>query len=130
MNIERHNAIIARIEADPSCWNQSAWHCSTSHCYGDWAQIESGKPANDKTVRGDAREWLDLNRYEAEYAFAGHRTLSELKALPERFDRAGRDLDGYDRYGYNRYGYDLDGYDRAGYDRDGLDKNNKRKPAV
>jgi hypothetical protein len=158
MNIERHNAIIARIEADPSCWKQSSWHCGTSHCYGGWAQIESGKPANDSTARGDAREWLDLNRYEAEYAFAGNRTLAELKALPERFnlagydragynrdgyDRDGRDRAGYDRDGFDRYGldrdgrdragYDLDGrdragYDRAGYDRDGLDKNNKRKP--
>jgi len=24
---------IARIEANPKSWDQSAWHCDTSHCY-------------------------------------------------------------------------------------------------
>jgi hypothetical protein len=137
MNIELHNKIIAKITANPECWNQESWHCGTSHCYGGHAQIMSGNPANDTTVRRDARIALDLSGPEADYAFAGSRTLEELKELPEWINRdgydqygfnwAGYDQYGFNRDGFNRAGYNRAGYNRAGYDRDGLDKNNKPK---
>ena len=107
MNIERHNAIIAKIEANPQCWDQTTWHCGTAHCYAGHAQIESGVKPNVDTVRHDARIWLNLSRAEADYLFEGDRSLAELKAGPA--------------------GYDSDGYNCAGYDADGLDINNKPK---
>jgi hypothetical protein len=149
MNKERMQIIVDRIEANPACWKQSSWHCGTSHCLAGHAQIDSGANPDNNTVRRDARMWLDLSLSEANYLFAGTRTIEDFKAaLTDSYDRAGYDRDvydragydrdgynraGYDRDGYNRAGYDRDVYDRAGYDRDGydrddLDKNNKPKP--
>ena len=56
MNIERHNQIIAKIEENPSCWNQAHWHCGTAHCYGGWAQILSGKKADIAIVCRNANQ--------------------------------------------------------------------------
>ena len=85
MNIERHNQIIAKIEENPSCWNQKEWHCGTAHCYGGWAQILSGKNADIRAVRRDARQWLGLSSFEADRAFSSVNTLEYLKSLPEMF---------------------------------------------
>ena len=142
MNLENFNKVLAQIEANPSCWNQEDWHCGSSHCFGGWAQILSGKEANLETVRGDAREYLNISAVDANWLFRGTRTLEEIKSFPNlghgSFDPDGFDRDGFDRLGYNRSGYNRSGYDRSGYnrdgynrdgcDRDGLDKNNKRKP--
>lgn len=112
MNIENHNKIIAKIEADPSCWNQKKWHCGTTHCYAGHAQIEAGQaPGGD--VRRDARTFLDLNSWQADYAFCINRSLKELKRLPEYF--AGLDNAYFDRF--RRYS--------DGLDCDGLDHNNQ-----
>ena len=122
---DRHDAIIAKIEADPGCWLQTNWHCGTKHCYAGLAQIDSGKQPNASSVRVDARIWLGLNICDADWLFDVSRTLSDLKNFTPTTDRYGRD--GYNRKGYNRKGYDRKGYDRDGYDRDGLDLNNQRK---
>ena len=122
MNIERHNQIIAKIEENPSCWNQAHWHCGTAHCYGGWAQILSGKKADIATSRRDARQWLDLSFWEAGISFSVFNTLEDLKNLPEMFS--------YNHDGYTHDGYTHDGYDRDGYNRDGLDANlNTKEPS-
>jgi hypothetical protein len=117
MNKERLQAIIDRIEADPTCWYQKTWHCQTAHCVAGHAQIDSGRPISDATVRGDAREWLDLSSTDANWLFSPSRTLADFK----QFVRDGYDRAGYNRAGYDSDGYDCDGYDRAGYDRAGYD---------
>lgn len=40
MNIPRFAAIVARIEANPKCWDQAVWHsdCGTAHCLFGHAQ--------------------------------------------------------------------------------------------
>ncbi|MGL5937068.1 MAG: hypothetical protein ACRCZI_15765 [Cetobacterium sp.] len=111
MNQAHYKKVLAQIEAHPETWNQKMWHCGTTHCFAGWAQVLSGKQANEDTARRDARVYLDLSIYEADYLFDPCRSLDDLKA-------------GYDRDGYNR-----DGYNRAGYDRDGLDINNRPKEA-
>ena len=116
MNRDTFQKVLDKISGDPSCWNQHDWHCGTQHCFGGWAQILSGKEVDPKTARRDARKFLQLSSKEADYLFAGHRTLEDFQDFIER-DRAG-----YDRAGYDRAGYDRDGYDRAGYDRDGYDR--------
>ena len=131
MNIERHNQIIAKIEADPESWNQKAWHCETKHCYAGYAQILSGKGSNNILVRHDARLWLQISKKEANYLFSRERTLEDLKNFTlynladydrAGYDRAGYNRNGYDRDGYNQSGYDSDGYNLAGYDQDGYDR--------
>jgi hypothetical protein len=136
MNRENYRKVLDQIEAHPETWNQSFWHCGTTHCFAGWAQILSGKPADDGTVRRDARIYLDLSLIEADYLFAPQRTLDDLRDGYNRdgYNRAGLDRDGYNRAGYNRDGYnrdglDRDGLDRAGYDRDGLDIDNHPKEA-
>jgi hypothetical protein len=133
-NLKLHNEIIETIEANPSCWKQNSWHCGTSHCYGGWAQIKSGKPANDGTVRRDARMALGLTLTEANYAFNGSNSLETIKNLPkylkeyrdgfdrDGFDRGGFDRGGFNRYGLDPYGFDRDGFNRYGFNRDGLNR--------
>ena len=110
MNKENYAKVLAQIEVHPETWKQDSWHCGTQHCFAGHAQILSGRPADDKTARRDARIFLDLSRVEADYFFQAYRTLKDF------------------RDGYNRAGYDRAGYDRDGYDSDGLDKHNKSKP--
>jgi hypothetical protein len=122
-------AVVNQILDKPACWNQSAWHCGTSHCFGGWAQVLGGKPADEMTVQKDAREMLELDAGEAEWLFAGYRLLPELHGFvaaklagEDYWSRAGYNRDGYNRDGYNRDGYNRAGYDRAGYDRAGYDR--------
>jgi len=136
MNIENFKLVLAKIESDPNCWDQSNWHCGTKHCFAGWAQILSGKEPNVHTVRTDAREFLDIDKPYADYLFDPDRTINDLKDIAsggyncagydrDGYDRTGYDRAGYNRYGYNRYGYNRNRYNRDGYDSDGLDSNNK-----
>lgn len=107
MNREHYQLVLDQITAHPETWNQTQWHCGTTHCFAGWAQVLSGQPANKDTARRDARIYLDLSYQEADYLFAAHRSLNDLR---DAYDGAG-----YDRDGYNRAGYDRDGYDRDGF---------------
>jgi hypothetical protein len=129
MNLANWKLVIDQIKANPSCWKQSSWHCGTSHCFGGWAQILSGKPADENTVRRDARVFLEISRTDADYYFSGDRIIEDFEwPLTDEakdndgYDRAGYNRDGYDRAGYDRAGYDRAGYDRAGYDCAGYDR--------
>ncbi len=147
-NLENIKLVLDKIENNPECWDQTQWHCGTSHCFAGWAQVLSGKEEDDATVRSDARLFFGFNNREASYYFDGYRTLNELKtSLLNFYDENGYDLQGYDKYGYDAQGfdsiglnkegfdcdgydcngYDRDGYDRDGYDEDGFDKDNKYK---
>ena len=138
LNRENLKLVLDHIKADPDTWDQTNWHseCGTKHCFAGWAQILSGKPLSLGTVRRDARIFLGLAKPEADYLFAGSRTLEDFEMVLTKglyahagYNHDGYDHAGYDRVGFNRDGYDRDGYDRegydyAGYDRDGLDANN------
>jgi hypothetical protein len=115
-------AVMAHIEANPECHKQNSWHCGTSHCFGGWAQIMSGKNANDLTVRRDARVFLGLTFIEANDLFCAYNSRADLREMVDNMVSAGYNRDGYNRDGYNRDGYDRAGYDRAGYDRAGYDR--------
>ena len=111
MNKQNYQRVLDQIEQHPDTWDQSQWHCGSTHCFAGWAQLLSGKTSNDKTTRRDARIYLDMSFCEADYFFSPHRTISEL------------------RTGYDGDGCDGDGYDRYGYDRDGLDEHNRPQEA-
>jgi len=119
MNTENFQRVLEKIEACPAEWDQGSWHCGTKHCFAGWAQILSGKPANDATARVDAREWLGLTRYEADYFFSMVRTLEDFQA---GYDKDGYNRDGHRRDGYNQAGYNWDGYNQAGYNWDGYNQ--------
>ena len=147
-NIENCKLVLKQIKEHPETWNQKKWHCGTSHCFAGWAQILSGKEPDQFTVRKDARVFLGLSRPEANYYFAGSRTLEELETVtkdfydqdgldPDGYNQEGYDQEGYDHRGYNCYGYNWEGYNcygfnregynQEGYDDDNLDKNNNPK---
>lgn len=99
----RYRAVVEYIKAHPKEYNQSSWHsaCGTTACFAGHAQIMSGKSPNRGTARRDARMWLGLTHYEADYLFDCCQRLEVIA-------------------GFNR-----DGFDRDGYDRDDLDCMNK-----
>jgi hypothetical protein len=123
--------VVNQILEHPETWDQKCWHgcnsCGTTHCVGGWLQVKSGKPANNSTVRGDAKSALALTDYEAAWLFSGTRSLSDIYHFAEHFscdgfNRSGYDRTGYDRAGFNRAGYDRDAYDCAGFNRDGFNR--------
>ena len=120
MNREHYQQVLDQITAHPETWDQTQWHCGTTHCFAGWAQLLSGHPAKDATVRRHARMYLDLSFEEANWLFSTEITLAELQG----FRNGDHEAD------YSRAGYDRDGLDRAGYDRDGLDRQNRPRPGV
>ena len=144
-NAERLKQVLARIEQHPEQWDQSRWHCGSSHCFCGMAQIMAGYPADDDKVRAQAREWLGLSLIEFDSLASGPNTLKYLRRrvgeLMAGYDGEGYDCNGYDCEGYDRRNRDRNGYlsdscprryryDRDGYDNDGLDINNKPRPTV
>lgn len=107
---DRHDAIIVKIKANPSCWDQSNWHC----CYAGHAQIDSGKTPDNKTARRDARIWLGLTKFEADYLFSKYRTLDQL----ESFSIHEKRLNYLGNHGFDKYAFDSNGFDRDGLDKD------------
>lgn len=117
MNLVHYQQVLDQIVAHPETWDQTQWHCGTSHCFAGWAQVLSGKPADETTARRDARIYLDLSSWQADQLFHASTTLDELQAGVSK-----------DRETYDRQGYNMAGYDMAGYDRDALDQNNRPRP--
>ncbi len=125
LNKENFQAVLDRIKANPCSWDQSKWHCGTTHCFAGHAQIMAGKPIDDATVRRDARMYLGLKQCDASVLFRSDATIEDF----EEFLRTeGYDEQGFDCAGYNREGYGIQGFHRDGYDTDGLDINNKPRP--
>ena len=102
MDLDRLAAIVARITADPACWNQEHWHCGTAHCLAGHAQIDAGKGVKTCTTEADAVAWLGLTQAEAYYLFDANRTLADFGTVVTQgfvFDSAGFDPQGYDHCG-------------------------------
>jgi len=121
-NIENIQKVLNIIEKNPSSWNQSRWHCGTSHCFAGWAQIVARKPICDHPliVIRDARLFFGFTQKEADYYFAGGRTFKELQnAVNPWYDEHGFDINGYNDQGFNKQGYDRKGYNAEGYNAEG-----------
>ena len=148
-NAERLLQALTYVEQHPEQWGEMARHHGAGHCFCGTAQILAGHPADNRKLRAQVREWLDLTSREFWLLVDYNSTLESMRCrvgrLIEGYDRNGYDRDGYDRdgcdragydvagydrmgydcYGYNRNGYSRHGRDRDGYDSDGLDANNK-----
>lgn len=103
MNAERLAALIAKIEANPGCWDQAHWHCGTAACLAGLAQLASGKKANSFWACRDGCDYLDLTLAQGRYLFNARRTLADFKEFltlkPGEYGAAGYDVDGLDRAG-------------------------------
>lgn len=70
MNKKNLARVMNQIIEHPETWDQSNWHCGTSHCFAGWAQVMSGKNPSDLSASDDAREWLGLGYYDSKWLFA------------------------------------------------------------
>jgi hypothetical protein len=104
-NIEKLRAVLAKIEADPTLWDQAFWikrtDCGTAGCFAGWAcMLDGAKPIGLRhwdegveqaaevitsagvvqDVDSAAAEILDLTEPEADILFYGDNTLDDLRA--------------------------------------------------
>lgn len=110
---ELARAAINQILENPESWDQTEFHCGTSHCFGGWCQILSGN-AKSRNVLGELPELLGITQAEASWVCYGDRLITEIHGFvdclindKEYFDRDGFSRDGFDRAGYNRGGVRL-----------------------
>jgi hypothetical protein len=91
-------ATLAAIESHPDHWDQSSWHCGTSHCFAGFAEmlrlgrspVEKCSEAGEARIQakpGDSvlidfvatRLWLGLDRFEFDEICAGENTLEDIR---------------------------------------------------
>jgi hypothetical protein len=125
-------AAVNQIIQHPETWNQFEWHCGTGHCIGGWCEVLSGDGVTDKAGI-HAEKLLGISHDDANWLFAGNRTLGEIYAYAkatiagkEYFDRDGFDRAGFNRAWFNCAGFDRDGFDRDGFNRDGFNRDGKK----
>lgn len=109
------------ILENPAKWNQTMWHCNSSHCFLGWVQVLHDLP---HTLHiGELDELTGIPTRDLEWLSDFNRTLFEIRCyiVTELSGQSFFSEDGYSRLGYNRDGYDRNGFDRNGYDRDGYD---------
>lgn len=94
MNIERFKQVLEMIEANPEHWNQSHYHCDTSHCFAGFCDlVEQGLPASTDQESHElynlrysscaerAKSFLEINEGEAGFLFACCRTLDDFRLM-------------------------------------------------
>lgn len=61
MRVKRLREIVDYIEKHPEHWDQSTWHCDTSHCVAGFAQIREAGYKLGTRVRFDEliRRWVN-----------------------------------------------------------------------
>lgn len=142
---------VKDAQDNPDHWDQSDWHCNTSHCIGGFGDMRrnglSPQDAWPQTVTVFAIDYPYWG-LEAEI-FSGSNSLTTILECLEfirvhgfEYNREGYNIDGYDKDGYDEdgydcferdkngfdsngydfHGYDYEGYDHEGYDHEGYDK--------
>ena len=118
MNKKHYKKVLDLIISNPESWDQTKWHCETSHCFAGHAQnlwrnqICHGYIGTE-IVRQEARLYVGLTKFEADYLFSVYRTFKDFQEFLEKYDDP--------TFIYYVDGYNKDGYDKDGYDDDGLD---------
>lgn len=92
----RLDLVLATIEANPSHWDQSDWHCGTSHCFAGFAQYLAvdwnlSMPATGcftLTIDGkkraawdDAEVWLGIDGVQSSRLFCGGNSFCKLESI-------------------------------------------------
>lgn len=97
VNVELLQKTLDTIEQLPQHWNQSFWHCGTSHCFGGFAEliannipietshdeIERLRIARKLGVRTsiEAERLLGISVEDADVLFYGYNTLELLERM-------------------------------------------------
>lgn len=104
-NVERLRALRQTVKVNPENWDQTYWArkttCGTTMCLAGWAAYLAGKEIDwpksnnstsavnaeylttGETIEGFAREWLELDEYEAEDLFHSYTQLDAQTVLNE-----------------------------------------------
>lgn len=87
MNQERLQAIINRIDADPTCWEQTRSGYVHNDSWLNGAYAIEGHAMRDAGKVGDpwelGKEWLELTTREANWLFDAFRKLPAIKYFCE-----------------------------------------------
>lgn len=109
VNVELLQKTLDTIKANPQHWDQSKWHCGTSHCFAGFAEliaknipIETDESIlirderfydpkfNDWSTSEHATELLGISDNDAETLFASYRTLEDLEEMVASLIKYGR----------------------------------------
>lgn len=109
VNVELLQKTLDTIKANPQHWDQSKWHCGTSHCFAGFAEliaknipIETDESIlirderfydpkfNDWSTSEHATELLGISDNDAEELFASYRTLEDLEKMVASLIKYGR----------------------------------------
>jgi hypothetical protein len=82
---ELYVAAINQIIAKPETWDQSEWHCGTTHCVGGHCQIMGGRPESIKSVCKDCQDLLGLDYDAVSWMTSANRTFVELYEFAKTF---------------------------------------------
>jgi hypothetical protein len=77
-------AVLTRITNHPETWNQSFWHCGTTHCVAGWCQIIGGFNINTDPLITSERA-TGLTMWESAWLFDSNRTLPEITSFINNF---------------------------------------------
>ena len=82
---------LAAIKANPQHWDQTSWHCGTTHCFAGFAELLSrnlsldtyidGYEINDWEVNDYAIAKLGLTDDQAVQLFDADNTLEDLERI-------------------------------------------------
>lgn len=105
MNSRRYVAVLEAIERNPKHWDQTDWHCGTSHCFAGVAELQqfnlsiktSARKFYSRRAREDptqyttevAQHWLGLEDEQAAWLFSSHRTLDDFRRVRQVWCRGG-----------------------------------------
>lgn len=100
---------LEAIKANPGHWEQSTWHCGTSHCFAGFCHILDltdrcivKTPLTEVAHTGRGADWilfgedtehvsiatLGLSRRQAEWLFSFERTIQDFQECLDRHDVA------------------------------------------
>jgi hypothetical protein len=118
-NIDKLNAVLAKIKADPKSWDQSQWICGTVACFAGHAVLMEGAqpappsedfqryrtvtPHTDQAllcgqivdVSAAAEAILGLTPLQADYLFEQDNELEDLERMVAALVRGETDLEPY-----------------------------------
>lgn len=76
---------LDHIKAHPEEWDQTMWHCKTTHCFGGLVEIfVTGEDMDRESTWDVAAEALGITVVEAAMLFDSENTLMDLEKIIKR----------------------------------------------
>jgi len=123
MNKHNFKLVLDTIKANPESWDQTQWHCGTTHCFAGHAQILAGytctqslagdRQAVIKVVK-DAEKFLGVTEKEGYWLFMSRRKMEDFEKFLATYDDyqyvigTSGIVESVNKHGYGRDGYNLD----------------------